>query len=192
MSIVSRRRTARTAATAFTLAALVAAPALAGQIYSWRTEDGTTAFTDDPKAIPERYRDRVDVRESAGIDEYARYTSARGGESAYADRLSQRLDHLRALNAHFDATAPRPAAAAQPSVAINTGGLTIGVPAESSADGPVVVESVRFRHRDEQATRHNTVISQGGRVLTVIKGDPHIGPVNQAPGLSEMVGETPY
>ena len=52
-----------------------------------------------------------------------------------------------------------------------------------------MVEKVRFRHDGEMATRHNLVVKQGGRILTIIKGDPLVGPINQAPDIGEMARE---
>ena len=48
--------------------AALAAPAVADPVYSWRTEDGGYAFTDDPKGIPARYRDQAQVRIRIPVD----------------------------------------------------------------------------------------------------------------------------
>ena len=64
----------RTAAIA-AVTLIFALPALAGEIYSWRTEDGAYAFTDDAKAIPPRYRDQVETRKSEGLRDYPRLTT---------------------------------------------------------------------------------------------------------------------
>ena len=56
-------------------ALLLANTSRAGEIYSWETADGNVAFTDNPKNIPARYRDQVQVRKSAGIGDYERFTS---------------------------------------------------------------------------------------------------------------------
>jgi hypothetical protein len=76
------------------------APAAADPVYSWRTEDGGYAFTDDPKAIPARYRDQATLRESARLRDYPRYTpSDDAATERYAEQLTRRLAHLRAMNA---------------------------------------------------------------------------------------------
>ncbi|MGI9591601.1 MAG: DUF4124 domain-containing protein, partial [Myxococcota bacterium] len=62
MSIVSTARIAGGVWSLLLTAGLLlgsAAPASASEIYSWRTEDGGYSFTDDPNAIPARYRDQV-------------------------------------------------------------------------------------------------------------------------------------
>jgi hypothetical protein len=164
-------------------------PAVAGEIYSWRTEDGAYAYTDDAKAIPPRYRAHVKTRPADGITGYRRHTApAPGSTDAYAMRLASRLEYLRALNYDLDRAAARPRyESAVNGIEINTGALAVGIPVAGDSDEPVVIENVRFRHNDEMATRHNTVVRQGDRVLTVIKGDPLVGPINQAPEISEMV-----
>ena len=90
-------------------------PALAGEVYSWRTEDGGYAFTDDPKAVPPRYRDRAQARTTAGLSDYERLTAPEAGSTdAYAQRLADRLDHLRALNQNLDQAEAWAAAASAP------------------------------------------------------------------------------
>ena len=54
-------------------------PAAASEIYSWRTEDGGYAYTDDAKAIPPRYRDRAQTQQTKGISSYKRLTSPPAG-----------------------------------------------------------------------------------------------------------------
>jgi hypothetical protein len=166
-------------------------PALAGEIYSWRTEDGGYAFTDDAKSIPARYQDQVATRANEGLGSYERLTTPEAGTSAdYARRLGDRLDHLRALNRDLDAAyAPRPADSALQTLAVQTGKLNIGVPMDAAGDGPVVIEKVRFRHKGEMATRHNLVVRKGSEILAIIKGNPLVTQINQAPGISEMIPE---
>lgn len=179
----------RTAAIIATLTLIFAAPALAGEIYSWRTEDGGYAFTDDEKAIPPRYRDRVETRKIEGLGDYHRLTAPEAGSNdAYSRRLADRLDHLRSLNRNLDAAyAPRPVETGVESLAVQTGRFNLGVPLEGEGDGPLVIEKVRFRHQGEMATRHNLVVRKGDEVLAVIKGNPLVSEINQAPEISEMV-----
>jgi hypothetical protein len=186
MSNLAALREALLTVAAAALVAGVALPALAGDIYSWRTEDGSYAFTDDEKAIPARYRPHATARTSTGLAGYERLTTPpRGAGDAYSQRLSQRLAYLRSLNRELDAAQAKPAPkSGLTSLAIATGGLNLGVPVDDS-DGPVFVEKVRFRHHDEMATRHNLVVKQGGRVLTVIKGAPLVGPIDQASRVGE-------
>jgi len=168
-------------------AMLFTVPALAGEIYSWRTEDGAYAFTDDLKAVPVRYRDQVETRADNRIANYARLTAPEAGSSeAYAKRLAARLDHLRALNRDLDAThAPAPVAATQ-TLSLDTGVLNVALPGDT-ASGPVVIENIRYRHDGELATRHNVVVRKGGETVAIIQGKRNIGEINQAPGLTHWV-----
>jgi hypothetical protein len=165
------------------------APALAGEIYSWRTEDGGYAYTDDAKAIPARYRDQAQVRTSNGIEGYRRLTApASGSMDDYSRRLANRLGYLRSLNHDLDLANAQPVYADDVSnIMVKAGGLAVGVPTGGYSDEPVVIETIRYRHNGEMATRHNTVVKKGDRVLTVIKGKPLVSKINQAPEISEMV-----
>ena len=81
------------------LSLLLANYSRAGEVYSWETADGNVAFTDNPKNVPARYRDEVQVRKSAGIGDYARFTAEDSAESGrYSDQLAKRLDYLRWSN----------------------------------------------------------------------------------------------
>lgn len=168
-------------------AVFVTVPALAGEVYSWRTEDGAYAFTDDPKAIPARYRDRAATRTNTSISNYARLTAPESGSTdAYAARLAQRLEHLRGLNRDLDAAGRRTTTPSTPAISIDTGDLNVGVPA-GGGDGPLVIENVRFRYKNEMATRHNTVVRKGDTTVAVIKGQRNVGAINQAPEVTHMV-----
>jgi hypothetical protein len=175
-------------AAGFTAAAgLFTLPALAGEIYSWRTEDGAYAFTDDPKAVPARYRNQAETRTNTGIANYARLTAPEPGSGdAYAKRLAQRLDHLRDLNRNLDSPGQTHAVPSVPSLSIKSGDLNNGVPVDGN-EGPVVIETVRFRYRGEMATRHNTVVRKGDSTVAVIKGQRNAGEINQAPEVTHEV-----
>ncbi len=69
-------------------------PAVAGNVYSWVTEDGTHAFTDDPKRIPEMHRGDAKARALGDLKRYDRYTVDRTGQG-YTARLEQRRSDLR-------------------------------------------------------------------------------------------------
>jgi hypothetical protein len=154
------------------------APAVSAEIYSWRTEDGGYAYTDDRDQIPARYASQVQVVGSRKLESYERYTiqDAAAGQ-AYADRLSARLERLRAMNA-ADAT---PAAhtvragAPQNTLALATGDARaplLQVPA-GNGQGPILVEPVIAKESGDSRTRRMTVIRQDGETLAVIKGARH-------------------
>lgn len=108
----------RTAAVAAVLAVPLLLPLLpssasAGRVYEWRTEDGTTAFTDDVRRIPARYRDSARVRPTGPLADYEHLTETdAGAQDAYARRLAERLERLRTLNRGDGPAAPSPVAAA--------------------------------------------------------------------------------
>src|SRR5262245_29594225 len=72
------------------LAALVLAGSAAADraYYTWQTEEGAVAFTDDAKAIPEAYRKQAQRRTLRSLESYERLTpnDARA-TSDYAARL---------------------------------------------------------------------------------------------------------
>jgi len=75
---------------------LAPAPAGAGTLYRWKTKDGTLAFADDVKRIPERYRAHAEEIQTEGLDGYGRLTPTDGAaQQERADQLGARLEGLR-------------------------------------------------------------------------------------------------
>jgi len=174
----------------------MAGPVAAGNVYSWVTEDGTYAFTDDPKRIPAMHRDEAVSRPMGDLKRYARYTVDRTGKT-YTDRLRERQADLREramAQQSVVATSPAPTAAGASSslvygvpfigggspgghrgaqMQLGLGSLTgAGANANAMASNePITVESVRMQPSKGQATRHWTIIKQGDRVISVIKGE---------------------
>ena len=166
---------------------VTAGAAFAGNVYSWVTEDGTYAFTDDPKRIPAKHREDAEARPMGDLKRYARYT-VDGTGKGYTDRLWQRQTELRDR-----AGAQTPAVGAAPVGAVGGAGLNYSVPfigggspgghraaqmqlglgalGATGSDEPITVESVRMRPTAGQATRHWTIVKQGDRVIAVIKGE---------------------
>ncbi len=73
-----------------------AAPARAGALYRWETEDGTLAFADDVKRIPDRYRSGATEILPERLEDYSRFTPTdQSAQQIHADRLAERLDGLR-------------------------------------------------------------------------------------------------
>ena len=73
-----------------------------------------------------------------------------------------------------------------PPVSIDVGDLNIGIPTDAG-EGPVVIENVRFSYKGEMATRNNKVVRKGNTTVAVIKGQRHVGEINQAPDITHMV-----
>ena len=164
----------------------LAGPAFAGTVYSWVSDDGTYAFTDDLKRIPAKHRANATKRSMERLTRYERYTpitSERG--KSYAERIRERQTDLREMTA----AAPQGAVAG----AIASKGPGIGYTVPVSGDGasgrstaslwvpatgsasvdsePTTIESIRVKPSDSLATRHWTVVKQGDQILTVIKGE---------------------
>ena len=172
----------------------LAGPALADEVWSWRTEDGTFAFTDDPKRIPARYRGDARSRPLGELSRYERFTRVSPeSEKAYADRVRARLSELRG------AIAAAPNGAVAGAAVTSTPDVFYGLPASGgrgrggagasyivplasdrngSDDEPTTIESIRVKPRDSLASRHWTVVKKGDKIVTVIKGEKRQRPLD--------------
>jgi hypothetical protein len=171
----------------------LAGPAFAGNVYSWVTEDGTYAFTDDSKRIPAKHRAEARKRPMGKLTRYERFTEVSSDtKEPYAERIRERRSALREMAA----TAPLGAVVGGLqsqgpgvvySVPVSGGGsgrgggrgASIQVPVgerASARPGLTTIESIRVKPRRNMATRHWTVIRTDGRIVTVIKDE-----LNQQP-----------
>jgi hypothetical protein len=151
------------------LALLLASYSKAGEIYSWETADGNVAFTDNQKNIPARYRDQVRVRKSEKIQDYARFTSDDSTQTErYSDQLAKRVEYLRWVNDGRDAA---PAVGENVGVAaVTVSGVDLRLPAADTS-APIIVEKLRVKAADQITSRHDTLVSQGGTPLAIVRGD---------------------
>ena len=154
------------------LAVGLAGPA-AAEIYSWRTEDGSYAFTDDSKAIPARYRDQVQVRSSSSLQSYKRFTPKDDKASkSYEERLALRLERLRAMNASSAAaqrSAPTAPAAARETVSLRAGkGVRVDIPSDEG-DEPLVTETIFVRRDGKAVVQPMRVTRRGDRIISIEK-----------------------
>ncbi|MCP4905165.1 MAG: DUF4124 domain-containing protein [bacterium] len=180
---------------AFLIAGL-AGPAFAGNVYSWVTEDGTYAFTDDPKRIPAKHRTEAKKRPMGKLTRYERFTevSSKKGKP-YADRIRQRQAEFREMTA----TAPQGAVVGAMTPRGTGIGYTIPVTGGGSSGGrsasnlwvpvgdstsvdsaPTIIESKRMRSDDSLATRHWTFVKKGDQIEAVIKGERRQRPLKAA------------
>ena len=172
--LVMRSRFFRLARAAALVAAL-AAPAAADPVYSWRTEDGGYAFTDDPKGVPARYRDQAQAREAGRLHDYKRYTPADGAASQrYAEQLTRRLEHLRAVNDdRVVSNDERGVRGSQPRSAITMQSENDFAPSveftENTGGEPIVVDTLFTRPEGKTVTRQTTVVRQGDKILSVVR-----------------------
>jgi hypothetical protein len=163
------------------LIAGLAAPALAGTFYSWTTEDGVRAYTDDAKRVPARYRNRAELRDTGSLEGYERFTPITGAsDEAVARRAPRSVESLPSVSA------PPPGAATGPAITLETGDLNIALVGAEGGE-PIVVEQVRARHAGSDATRTVQVVRQGDRVLAIIKPTPNESNPSDAPDESELL-----
>jgi hypothetical protein len=131
------------------------APAEAGTLYRWETAEGTLAFADDPKRIPERYRDVAEQIQVDGLEGYARFTPIDGAaEQARTEQLAERLDGLReAAGAEDAAEAAEAEGAAHPiaGVALRSVRETTGRRLVNTPDGPRWRRTTRLQTVDQPA-----------------------------------------
>jgi len=180
-------------ALATSVALALASPAAADTVYEWVTEDGTYAYSDSFKRIPERYQDAAEKRTLGKLSRYERWTpSDRKAEGAYTDRLAENLERLRELNAPPSAPVALPVPAGGGNKLILRSGRNgnQGFEFALGADrrqGPLVIENLRTRAGWglDNTTRHVTVVRRGDAVLAVIK--PHLNSqrLGQIPTLEE-------
>jgi hypothetical protein len=159
-------------------ALLVGGLASAEEIYSWRTQDGGYAFSDDEKAIPPRYRDHVEVRRMDGLEGYRRLTPKDDQAThRYEERLAARLEHLRALNRPAQASSSgAPAGSAAPAppreqITLRTGRRDApGIDITTSGEGePVVVETIMMRPKGKMVSQNVQVTRRGGKTIAIVK-----------------------
>ena len=161
------------------LAFMLSASASAGTLYSWKTEDGTFAYTNDQKRVPAKYKSEAGKSNMKSMKSYDRFTPGPRVEGkAYTDRIVERLEVLRATSS--DDVRMASGGAADRVVHVNLGSagrrggnqaevqIPVGVGMEDME--PVVVEHVRMKPvAGSSATRHARIVKQGDRVLAVIK-----------------------
>lgn len=157
-------------------------PASAQTMYRWTAEDGSVSFTDDAKRIPARYRSAAQAIQPAGLAGYEHYSPAEpAAQAAYAEQLAARLERLRELNrslevqearSYYGGASVSPSAPNEAYVRVGDD-LTVKVPAGAAGEAPVVVQDVRVRQPGSAFTSTDTVISQDGRVLLVVRGERH-------------------
>jgi hypothetical protein len=160
----------------------LAGPALAAELYRWTTDDGTVAFTDDIKHIPERYRGVATKISTGSLRDYSRYTPDRTSPKSSELALAERLDRLRATNAALETqpTAPslQPVQTVpqrdNPFVRVGPqGDPALEVSASHESSGPLIIEQRRYRVEGGFVTRTDTVVRQGDQIIAIVKPMPH-------------------
>jgi hypothetical protein len=133
------------------------APATAGaDYYRYTTENGATAWTDDLKRVPARYRDQVETIAAQDLESYSRLTIVpRGATSApslpepEAEVIEPEAPDATKTPMRFE--------------------VSPGVTIEPEPDGgPIIVRKNRTRWIDGTA-RPLTIIEQDGKILAEIE-----------------------
>jgi len=173
------------------LAAALAGPASAGSVYRWTADDGSVAFSDDPKKIPSQYRASAAVVRTGDLGGYARYTPAetRAAARERSLQLQERLERLRELN-ELPRVARTPARVSRTDTILQLDNRTsIAIPNDRHDSGePVVVEQRRVRDRNNISTTHVTVVRQGDEILSVVRPESAHDRADW-PDESELLGE---
>jgi hypothetical protein len=161
----------------FALGLALVAPSISAEMYTWQTEDGGVAYTDDRDQIPARYAGEAKRVRTGSLAQYKRFTpSDDTAQNTYAARLQQRLAHLRRVNAE----APVPPSTGSTvgsigrTISVATGNPSapeIQVPVNGNS-GPIIVEPVNAKQTGDFRTRRVTVIRQGGKTVAVVKSSP--------------------
>src|SRR5262245_42143179 len=155
-------------------------PASAESLFRWTAEDGSVAYTDDAKRIPERYRSAAQSFQTGGLTSYKRYSPAKESSQAeYREQLDARIARLRELNRSLDREmyyqeeAVQPAAqGGGPAATVRVGReRQLSVPTKVAPEGPLAVADARVRPHGRVCTTHDTVVRQGGQILMVVRGD---------------------
>lgn len=146
-----------------TLVVGLSAPATADVVYSWTTEGGTTAFTDDAEKIPSRYASAVKEQSLESLRSYPRLTIQTFSPPA----VSAPPPNRGALGTPTESSV-------EPGLSVLVGGTRFGANAtvvpvgrDAEGDAPTVIETYRVKPADSMATRHETVITQNGRVISI-------------------------
>lgn len=164
-------------------------PALAGNVYSWVTDDGTYAFTDDSKRIPAMHREEARKRPMGKLTHYERYTGVSSTTTKpHADRIRERRVELREMAVTAPMGVVVGALQSQTpelvySIPVVGGRGNRGVSLQSpignqvsASSQPTLIENLRVKPRESLATRHWTVVKVGDQIVTLIKDE-----LNQRP-----------
>ena len=151
---------------------LLSSPAFAERtLYRWTTEDGTSAFTDDKKKIPERYRDQVEQGKLKRLRDYERFTIAKTPEVT----PSQTPPVAAAPPGAAPYAYPIRNEPVAPTISVRTGDENAPIIDVSPGTNPepIVIEKRHYKPDGAISTRSNTIVRQGDRILTIIKPQAH-------------------
>jgi hypothetical protein len=150
---------------------LLSSPAGAERtLYRWTTDDGTLAFADDARKIPDRYRDQAQRGTLQPLRGYERFT--------YAEKRPAPPEAPPVAAAPLTLVPyvqPALAEPVAPTISVRTGDENAPVidVSPGTSHEPIVIEKRHYRPDGAISTRSNTIVRQGDRTLTVIKPQAH-------------------
>jgi hypothetical protein len=161
-------------ASGFLAVVLLSAPlAASADYYSYVTDSGTLAYTDDPKYVPARYRDAVERHAYRSFADYPRLTVVpRGATIAPSDEVLAEFTSEPAAETLAD-TQTHPARPTN--LTIDAGPQTqIDFDAYGDSDEPIFV--TRRVVWERGAARTQTVVRRGDETLAIIDGPTPVLP----------------
>lgn len=160
-----------------------AAPSIAGTVYKWTTESGTTAFTDDPKRVPARYKGDAEKRQTGTLGNYKRLTVSKSTtDKPHRDRVEERLNALRVANQPLRALGATGDAGAVDALEIGIGGDDqIQIPIRGASDEPVTISTHRVKLADSIATQDVRIARRGDEVISRTISKRNEGPIAERP-----------
>jgi hypothetical protein len=143
----------------------------ASTVYSWTTEDGTAAYTNDAKRIPAKYKASAKRRTLGTLKNYPRLSKSDVKfETPYEQRVLARLKKLRGGPPAVSAAG---AVAGHP-ITIDVGMGSgegdrdqVSIPVDLLGEGPIVTEEFTVRMRDSIASRKVQITRRGDEILAV-------------------------
>jgi len=159
----------------------VANQAGAAVVYRWKTDDGVYAFTDDAKRIPEKYRAEAKATPMRPLQGYKNYTPAqRAGTQAHVKAMQESARTFSKLNQRLYGQAGVPLGPAYRAPSSGNAELLIGPGGRTSlqieagsvddySEAPITVQQQTFYVPGTNATRTNTIVRQGDRIIAVTK-----------------------
>jgi hypothetical protein len=167
---------------------VIAAPAFAGTVYHWTTDDGTAAYTDDAKRIPAKYKKQATKLKLGKLKNYERFTESKlKFAQPYEKRVDARLDALRGAGAMPAVSAAPPSADGRVRYAVglsDSDSDLLSFPVDRTSGDrtsaePIITSEHRVRMRNSIATQDVTVTKQGDRVVSVRVSAPNQSKINQ-------------
>ena len=161
----------------------VASPVTAATVYYWTTEDGTSAYTNDAKRIPAKYKESAKRRTVGKLENYPRLTrSDVKVEDAYAKRVHARLQNLRdrrPADVQAEAAGKAPIRIDIDQAGGQGGRDQVSIPVDAHGQEPIFSQAFSVRTRDSIATRTVQITQQGDKIVAVRLAEKNQRKINE-------------